>query len=141
MRTTSWSDDDLLRLCDASTHRIITDSYGDYWWQNHLDGHWSSQCIKPFDTYNKAFEYLRFNLSLWLKEANSRQFKLNRITLKDNKRKATKINRIMNNSLPKRDKITALIDLLPDTSTEELSELLNVSARTVRRYLAGQRAE
>ena len=139
VRRTSWSDAILLRLCEPKNHRIWWDGYSYWWQQKAATGKWEVQCTREFDDYNKAYSYLIYNLASWKKEHDYRLMKKRRKELRDIKRRAKlskKLAKIMSQNWPKKDKIIAVIDLLPDSSQEEIAELLNVSERTVRRYLA-----
>lgn len=140
-RKTSWNDDELLRLCDPSNHRIYFDGY-EYHWEHQIYGNWETQFSNEFDTYAKPHSYLIFWLHSWKKEYDNRAAKRRRIGM-SKLRRAEKIGEkvaeiLSNHSSSIKDKIIKLIKILPPDRTEDLANLLQVSRRTIKRYLKDQ---
>lgn len=136
IRLTSWSDEDLLRLCEPGTHRIWYDGF-EYKWQQNLSGVWTDQCpLKEFDNYAHAYSFLVYNLASWKKEYDYRIQKKRRKDLtkiRRNARMANKVAQIISSQASSKDKVIQLVKIIPDT--EDISELLRISKRTIKRYI------
>ena len=133
IRRTSWSDEDLLRLCDPSHHRIWYDGY-DYWWQQNITGEWQAQC-REFESYAKAYSFLVYNLASWQKEYEYRDRKKKKKELRkirEYKKKIKKIEYVLSSNLSNKSKVLELIPLMDE---KDISTLLNITTRTIKRYL------
>ena len=136
---TSWSDSHLRQLSVLTNHKIIYDGY-DYRWLHFLDGVWSTHSIKFFKDYKQCYNWIRGTVYRWTKEVNSREaLNASREYYTDmfqDLEVTKKIHDISKEHNAKTfNKVKQIVELKPSISRDELSDLLDVSARSINRYL------
>ena len=135
---TSWSDEDLKSLTIVKNHKIVFDGY-EYTWYRKLKNDWEIHFIRNFKDSKKAFTYLKYNISKWNKELNSR------IDIKDRAGAYKHIERMLNiqektysivhSDLPTIEKINNIRLINEDISVDELSSILKVNNRIIYRHI------
>ena len=66
-RKSKWTLEELESLTKIKNHRIMFDGY-EYYWVRKLNEKWERHFIINFKTKEKAFSYLKYNISKWRKE-------------------------------------------------------------------------
>ena len=137
--TTSWSDSHLRQLSVLTNHRIIYDRY-DYRWEHFLDGEWEIHSIKFFTDYKQCYNWIRSTVYRWGKEIASRdalnasrQYYTNMFQDLEVTKQIYDISKEHNAKTF--NKVKQIVELKPSISRDELSDLLDVSTRSINRYL------
>lgn len=129
----SWKTSHLRDLKEMTNHKVVWDGY-EFIWLSKLDNKWSRHYVSNFTDYNTPVSWIHFNLNVWNKEYIKRQSKY----LRDMKReldvdiKITEIGR--ESSVRTKEKIKEIIELKPNISNREISEVLGVTIRTIERH-------
>jgi len=136
---TSWSDSHLRQLSVLTNHKIIYDGY-DYRWLHFLDGEWSIHSVKFFKGYKQCYNWIRSTVYRWGKEIASRdakkasrQYYTDMFQDLEVTKQIYDISKEHNAKTFK--KVKQIVELKPSISKSELSDLLDVSTRSIERYL------
>tara|TARA_R110000765_G_C18724554_1_gene584714 strand:+ start:121 stop:561 length:441 start_codon:yes stop_codon:yes gene_type:complete len=136
-RTTSWTNEDLKKLIQIKNHKIIFDGF-EYVWQSKLLNEWEVHYINNFETKNKAFEFLKYNISEWDNELNNRiktQRKLKYKDLENELNIQEKIKRIADSNIKTFEKIKQIKSITFEITNNELCILLNLNRNQVYKHL------
>ena len=129
----SWTTENLRDLKEVTNHKVIYDSY-EFVWMSKIDNKWSRHYIDNFKDYKTPMSWIHFNLTVWNNEYIKRQSKY----LRDMKEelevdiKITEISR--ESSVRTKEKIREIIELKPNISNKQISEILGVTIRTIERH-------
>tara|TARA_B100000767_G_scaffold163893_1_gene153661 strand:+ start:116 stop:517 length:402 start_codon:yes stop_codon:yes gene_type:complete len=129
----SWTTEHLRDLKEVTNHKVIYDSY-EFVWMSKIDNKWSRHYIDNFKDYKTPMSWIHFNLTVWNNEYIKRQSKY----LRDMKEelevdiKITEISR--ESSVRTKEKIREIIELKPNISNKQISEILGVTIRTIERH-------
>ena len=129
----SWTTENLRDLKEVTNHKVIYDSY-EFVWMSKIDNKWSRHYIVNFKDYKTPMSWIHFNLTVWNNEYIKRQSKY----LRDMKEelevdiKITEISR--ESSVRTKEKIREIIELKPNISNKQISEILGVTIRTIERH-------
>lgn len=139
MSKTSWTNEELEKLCDPTNHRIIYDGY-DYWWQHKLiSNNWDNHYLEGFEDYKVAYHWLKVWLHKWAKELSERKIEASKDYLKEMKQylKATEkaIEIAKAPGIKTKAKVQMIQELLPNQSITAMASMLNVSRQVLHRHL------
>ena len=129
----SWSTEHLKDLKEITNHKVVYDGY-EFVWMSKIANKWNRHYIENFKDYNTPMSWIYFNLSAWNNEYIQRQQDYVRKMKKDLEIdiKITEIGR--ESSIRTKEKIREIIELKPNISNKEISEILGVTIRTVERH-------
>ena len=137
-RKSKWTLDELESLTKIKNHRIMFDGY-EYYWVRKLNEKWERHFILNFKTKEKAFSYLKYNISKWRKELLKLKNKLeNNASYKDLERildVQVKTHKIVNSGMPTIERINHIRLVNEDITVSELSNLLDVKSSIIYRHL------
>ena len=128
--TTSWSNESLSQLSNRNNHKVVKDTAGEYRWYHKLDGKWSIHSIKIFEDESTPLHWMHTWLSMWSKELD------NRLTKEANKIRRSKNRILRSNKMSNKDKAIKLSNLLKDYTQDDIANELNITTRTLRRYIS-----
>lgn len=131
MKKTSWTSNELEKLCNPDNHKITYDRY-QYRWYHNINGKWEIHSIKCFENYKQPYSLLQYNLAKWNKELMSRRFEQAR-----NKRMVQrKIELICGQQESATAvKVLEIHRMNPSLTQVEISRQLDVSQQLVYKYL------
>jgi len=129
----SWKTSHLRDLKEITNHKVIYDGY-EFVWMSKIANKWNRHYIANFIDYNTPMSWIHFNLTVWNNEYIKRQQDYVRNMKKDLEIdiKITEISR--ESSIRTKEKIREIIELKPNISNKEISEILGVTIRTVERH-------
>ena len=134
----SWSNEDLRQLKEIKNHLIKYDGY-EYYWMRNLNDKWETHFIKNFETRDKAYSYLMYNIGKWEKEFSNRIVKpRNELLLKQQKEKLEIefiTYEIAQSQIKTKEKICRIKNINDEVSVKELSELLDLQTSIVHRHI------
>jgi Fic family protein len=135
---TSWSTSDLKQLVEITNHRITYDGY-EYVWEHYLNKEWRRHFVRNFKDYKKPYGWLLNCVYRWNKELVKRSQEEDRKYF-DSMFKDLEIERKIHSIAKEyqnktKDRVLRIKELKPELSSKEIGELLEVSKRTVERYL------
>ena len=132
-QNTSWSTEDLKQLKEITNHEIFYDGY-EFVWMSKLNGEWNRHYISNFEDYNKPMSWIHYHTYKWDKEYRERQTKYFEGMRKslDIDVKIREISREAN--IKTKQKVLEVISLKPSISNKEISEILDVTVRSVERH-------
>ena len=137
-RKSKWTLDELESLTKIKNHRIMFDGY-EYYWVRKLNEKWERHFILNFKTKEKAFSYLKYNISKWRKELLKLKNKLeNNASYKDLERildVQVKTHKIVNSGMPTIERINHIRLVNEGVTASELSNLLDVKSSIIYRHL------
>ena len=136
---TSWSDNHLSQLSVLTNHKIIYDGY-EYRWLHFIDGEWSIHSVKYFEDYKQPYSWIRECVYRWSKELQGREarkqskeyYKIMFQSLEID-RKIFDISK--EHEIKTFEKIKQIKELRPEMDKKDVAELLDISVRSVERYL------
>ena len=135
-RKSKWTLEELESLTKIKNHRIMFDGY-EYYWVRKLNEKWERHFIINFKTKEKAFSYLKYNISKWRKELLKLKNELeNNASYKDLERildVQVKIYKIVNSGMPTIERINHIRLVNEDITVSELSNLLDVKSSIIYR--------
>ena len=129
----NWSTEDLMHLKEVTNHNIFYDGY-EFVWMIKLNGEWNRHYISNFEDYDKPMSWIHYNTYKWDKEYKERQAKY----LEDMRKsldidiKIREISREVN--VKTKQKVLEVISLKPNISNKEISDILDVTVRSVERH-------
>lgn len=130
---TNWSTEDLLHLKELTNHKVVYDGY-EFVWMHRLYGEWNRHYVNNFEDYNKPMSWIHNNIYYWGREYRLRQVKY----LADMRKsldidiKIREISREAN--VKTKQKVLEVISLRPSISNKEISDILDVTIRSVERH-------
>lgn len=133
MYKTSWSTEHLKQLKDITNHKVIYDGY-EFVWMSKLDNKWNRHYVANFTNYNKPMSWIHVNVYKWNKEYKNRHSKY----LEDMRKsleidiRIKEISRIAN--IKTKQKIKEILNLKPDITNKDISDILGVTIRTIERH-------
>ena len=137
-RKSKWTLEELESLTKIKNHRIMFDGY-EYYWVRKLNEKWERHFILNFKTKEKAFSYLKYNISKWRKELLKLKNELeNYASYKDLERildVQVKTYKIVNSGMPTIERINHIRLVNEDITVSELSNLLDVKSSIIYRHL------
>ena len=130
---TNWSTEDLMYLKEMINHKVIYDGY-EFVWMHKLYGEWNRHYVSNFEDYNKPMSWIHHNVYNWGKEYRQRHAKYlddmrNQLDIDV---KIREISREAN--IKTKQKVLEVISLRPDISNKEISDILDVTVRSVERH-------
>ena len=135
-RKSKWTLEELESLTKIKNHRIMFDGY-EYYWVRKLNEKWERHFIINFKTKEKAFSYLKYNISKWRKELLKLKNELeNNASYKDLERildVQVKTHKIVNSGMPTIERINHIRLVNEDITVSELSNLLDVKSSIIYR--------
>ena len=136
-RKSKWTLEELESLTKIKNHRIMFDGY-EYYWVRKLNEKWERHFILNFKTKEKAFSYLKYNISKWRKELLKLKNELeNNASYKDLERildVQVKTHKIVNSGMPTIERINHIRLVNEDITVSELSNLLDVKSSIIYRH-------
>lgn len=137
MNKTNWSDNELKQLKEITNHRVRFDGY-EFIWEHNIDNVWSRHYVSNFKDYNKPMSWIHFHIHNWRKEHRQRQ-RVERKAYLSHMRKELdidiKIKEISKDyNKATKDRVNQLINLRNSLSNKDISNILDISERSVRRY-------
>lgn len=137
-RKSKWTLEELESLTKIKNHRIMFDGY-EYYWVRKLNEKWERHFILNFKTKEKAFSYLKYNISKWRKELLKLKNELeNNASYKDLERildVQVKTHKIVNSGMPTIERINHIRLVNEGITASELSNLLDVKSSIIYRHL------
>jgi len=137
-RKSKWTLEELESLTKIKNHRIMFDGY-EYYWVRKLNEKWERHFILNFKTKEKAFSYLKYNISKWRKDLLKLKNELeNYASYKDLERildVQVKTYKIVNSGMPTIERINHIRLVNEDITVSELSNLLDVKSSIIYRHL------
>lgn len=134
---TSWSNEDLRKLCDVKNHKIKYDGY-DFRWYHRIKGNaWDIHSVTIYESYQRAYSELCFWISRWSKELSDRIEEENRKHLKDMYQELKLVEdliKIQNSNRKTSMKIKMIRNLIPDASVTYMADLLKVSRQAIHKH-------
>ena len=139
MTITSWSDEQLEKLCNPRNHRIRYDGF-EYWWEHKLiSNNWDVHYLEGFKDYRVPSHWLKVWLYNWLKELTERRIKSSKIYLKEMQQylKATEeaINIANKPGMKTKTKIKTIQELLPNETVTAMADMLKISTQALHKHL------
>jgi len=129
----SWTTEHLRDLKEVTNHKVIYDRY-EFVWMSKIDNKWSRHYIANFKDYKTPMSWIHFNLTVWNNEYIKRQSKYLR-DMKNDLEVDVKITEISReSSVRTKEKIREIIELKPNISNKQISEILGVTIRTIERH-------
>ena len=136
-RKSKWTLEELESLTKIKNHKIMFDGC-EYYWKRKLNEKWERHFILNFKTKEKAFSYLKYNISKWRKELLKLKNKLeNNASFKDLERildVQVKTHKIVNSGMPTIERINHIRLVNEDITVSELSNLLDVKSSIIYRH-------
>ena len=136
-RKSKWTLEELESLTKIKNHKIMFDGC-EYYWKRKLNEKWERHFILNFKTKEKAFSYLKYNISKWRKELLKLKNELeNNASYKDLERildVQVKIYKIVNSGMPTIERINHIRLVNEDITVSELSNLLDVKSSIIYRH-------
>ena len=136
-RKSKWTLEELESLTKIKNHKIMFDGC-EYYWKRKLNEKWERHFILNFKTKEKAFSYLKYNISKWRKELLKLKNKLeNNASFKDLERildVQVKTYKIVNSGMPTIERINHIRLVNEDITVSELSNLLDVKSSIIYRH-------
>ena len=133
-----FNNSQLRQRCEPTNHTVTFDGYH-YRWKVFIDGKWTIQSIKLYDTYKQAYSHILFWLHKYNKEMQSRdKAEATREYFREVERNAEvdkqlyEISREYNSKT--KEKVRQMIILKPNITNIRISELLDVSLRSIERH-------
>ena len=130
---TSWTTEELSNLKDVINHKVIYDGY-EFVWMSKPNTTWERHYVANFEDYNKPMSWIHHNVYNWGKEYRARQTKY----LEDMRKSLdidVKIREISRESnIRTKEKVREIIELKSDITNIEISEILDVTVRSVERH-------
>jgi len=126
---TSWTTEQLHQLSQRFNHKIVKDNAGEFRWYNNINGTWQIHSIQVYENYSKPASFLEYWLVKWNEEYTDRiamEYRQRRRRYKRLKRKV---------KITQTELIAELKQLYPEWTNQEIANDLNISLRTVQRYL------
>ena len=134
----NWTTNQLRLLTVQDNHKIIFDGY-DYIWMNKIDGDWKRHCIFNYQDLNKVITHMKYSLSQWDKELNKRIDNSERKEffkqIQEHFKSQDKIRKIAKSRIPTIEKINIIRLENPNTSKQQMCELLKIKASIYYRHL------
>ena len=135
---TSWSDEDLKSLTKVENHTFMFDGY-EYTWYRKLKDEWELHFILNFTERNKAFNYLKYNISKWKKELNKRTDSEDRAGAYKHIERMLDVQEktysIAHSNLPTIEKINHIRLINKDVSVDKLSSILKLNKSIIYRHI------
>jgi len=130
---TNWTTEELSNLKDVINHKVIYDGY-EFVWMSKPNTTWERHYVSNFEDYNKPMSWIHHNVYNWSKEYRARQTKY----LEDMRKSLdidVKIREISRESnIRTKEKVREIIELKSDITNIEISEILDVTVRSVERH-------
>jgi hypothetical protein len=130
---TNWETEELLYLKEMTNHKVVYDGY-EFVWMSRLNGEWNRHYVNNFEDYNKPMSWIHHNVYNWGKEYRHRHTKY----LDDMRKQLdidVKIREISREANVKtKQKVLEVISLRPSISNKEISDILDVTVRSVERH-------
>jgi len=130
---TNWTTEELSNLKDVINHKVIYDGY-EFVWMSKPNTKWERHYVSNFEDYNKPMSWIHHNVYNWSKEYRARQTKY----LEDMRKSLdidVKIREISRESnIRTKEKVREIIELKSDITNIEISEILDVTVRSVERH-------
>jgi len=130
---TNWTTEELSNLKDVINHKVIYDGY-EFVWMSKPNTTWERHYVSNFEDYNKPMSWMHHNVYSWSKEYRARQTKY----LEDMRKSLdidVKIREISRESnIRTKEKVREIIELKSDITNIEISEILDVTVRSVERH-------
>jgi hypothetical protein len=133
MYKTNWTTEELSKLKDITNHKVIYDGY-EFVWMSRIRSKWRRHCVDNFIDYNKPMSWIYHHIYRWNKEYRERHSKYveeMKIQL-DIDVKIKEISRVAN--IKTKQKILEILNLKPNMSNKNISDVLGVTIRTVERH-------
>ena len=130
---TNWSTEELKHLKEMTNHKVVYDGY-EFIWMHRLDGEWNRHYVNNFEEYNKPMSWIHSHVYSWGKEYRKRHSKYlddMRMHL-DIDIRIREISREAN--VKTKQKVLEVISLRPSISNKEISDILDVTVRSVERH-------
>ena len=135
---TSWSNEDLKSLTNVENHTFMFDGY-EYTWYRKLKDEWELHFILNFKDRNKAFNYLKYNISRWNKELNKRLDREDRAGAYKHIERMLDVQEktysMAHSNLPTIEKINHIRLINKDVSVDELSSILKLNKSIIYRHI------
>lgn len=133
-----YSNTELIYRCEPTNHKISYDGFS-YRWLVCVNNNWEIQSVIFYDTYKKAYSHIRFWLSKYNKEMNNRNnakaVKEYFSKMEDEANTEKQLYKIVREYDSKtKDKIKQIVTLKPNITNTRISELLNISIRSIERH-------
>ena len=128
----------LRKRCVEENHRVTYDGY-DYVWDVCIDGKWERQSIIQYDTFSKAVSHVRFWLAKYNKELTKRNLAKANAQHFNKMRKEAEVLKSLHEisreyNYKTKEKIKQMIELKPDITNEEISDLLDIDKAAISRH-------
>jgi len=133
-----FDNSELTQRCEPTNHKIIYDGFH-YRWKVLINGKLEIQSIQLYETAEKAYSHIAFWLSKYNKEMTYRNKKNSVDTYFDNLKAQAKTEEELYKisreySVKTKEKINQMLSIKNDLSNKRISELLDVSLRSVERH-------
>lgn len=134
-----FNNSELTQRCEPTNHKIIYDGFH-YRWKVLINGKLEIQSILLYDTAEKAYSHIAFWLSKYNKEMTYRNKKKSIDdyfnSIKEQARTEEELYKISREySIKTKEKINQMLSIKCDLSNRRISELLDVSIRSVERHI------
>lgn len=134
----NYNNSELRQRCEPTNHTIVYDGFH-YRWKVKIDGVYEIQSLILYDNYQTAYSHIMFWLSKYSKEMINRDrknsvdnyFKDLEIEV-ETEAQLHKISREY--STRTKEKINQMLSIKSDLTNERISNLLDVSVRSVERH-------
>jgi hypothetical protein len=142
MSKTSWTDDELEKLCNPKSHRIIYDGF-EYWWEHRISSNnWDLHYLEGFKDYKVPYYWLKIWLYKWAKELAERKVDASKSYLKEMQQylKATEkaIEVADAKGIKTKTKIEMIQELLPNQSITAMASMLKISTQAIHKHLKNE---
>lgn len=133
-----FDNSELRQRCEPTNHKIIYDGYH-YRWKVLINKELQVQSVVLYDTAEKAYSHIAFWLSKYTKEMEYRNNKesINEYfnNIKEEAKTEEELHKISREySIKTKEKINQMLSIKNNISNKRISELLDVSLRSVERH-------
>lgn len=139
MSKTSWTDEELEKLCISKNHRIIYDGF-EYWWEHKiLSNNWDLHYLKGFANSKVPYYWLTVWLHKWAKELTERKIASSKSYLKEMKRHLKSMEEAIEVAqapgIKTKTKIKTIQELIPNQSITAMAAMLKISTQAIHKHL------
>lgn len=139
MSKTSWTDEELEKLCDAKNHRIIYDGF-EYWWEHKvLSNNWDLHYLEGFGDSKVPYYWLNVWLNKWANELVERKINSSKSYLKEMKEHLKSMGQAIeiaeSPGIKTKTKIEMIQELIPNQSITAMAAMLKISKQAIHKHL------
>ena len=140
MDKTSWTTEQLSALTFYENHKVIYDGYNYIWFHKLEPNKWELHSIKEFENLIDAYSWIHYCIAKWTKELYERKKEASFKYLANMKSELYITEQAYNiakdTQLKTKQKVSLILDLLPETKSSDIAKMIGVSKRVINKHIS-----